>query len=68
MPSPPLSVDIHPSRLAHLKEDTYNTLESGSPDAGHLRIATHNINGLEINKLRIILTYLTVKNIDVTVL
>ena len=75
-PTPPLdpSLTYTPAaldlveRLSHLREDVYNTLDTGSSKDSHLRVATFNVNGLESSKLPIILTYITVKNIDVMVL
>ena len=55
-------------RLAHLKEDVYNTLDTGSTKDSHLRVATLNINGLEKSKLPVLLTYVSVKQIDVLLL
>ena len=63
----PAALDLA-ERLSHLREDVYNTLDSGSPKDSHLRVATFNINGLDSSKLPILLTYITVKNIDVLVL
>ena len=63
----PAALDLA-ERLTHLREDVYNTLDSGSSMGSHLRVATFNINGLESSKLPILLTYITVKNIDVMVI
>ena len=63
----PAALDLV-KRLAHLKEDIYNTLDTGSSKPGQLRIATFNVNGLDSTKLPILLTYITVKNMDVMVL
>ena len=63
----PAALDLE-QRLAHLQEDVYNTLDSGSGKESHLRVATFNVNGLESSKIPFLLTYITVKNIDVMVI
>jgi len=42
-------------RLAHLEEDPLNTLESFSSLDPHLRMATLNVNGLDKDKLLILI-------------
>jgi len=47
-------------RLAHLEEDPLNTLETFSHLDSHLRMATLNVNGLDGDKLLILLRYIDI--------